>query len=98
MKCAALWAPSHAFSVWLEFVFRSGCGEGASHLNQAMMRSRVDSGGRTTLPSAVRRALDLRKGNELAYRIEAGQGILSRADRPVTANPFVALAEMVVRG
>jgi len=46
----------------------------------------------------VRRALDLRKGNELAYRIEAGQGILSRADRPVTANPFVALAEVVVRG
>ena len=41
----------------------------------------------------VRRALDLRQGDELAYRIEADRVILSRADQAVSTNPFSVFGE-----
>jgi antitoxin PrlF len=58
-----------------------------------MIRSRLVSRGRTTVPRAVRRALDLREGDELAYQIGMDGVILTRADRAVTVDPFLAFGE-----
>lgn len=49
--------------------------------------------GEKTLPGAVRRALDLREGDELAYRIEAERVILAKADQAVNTDPFSVFGE-----
>lgn len=43
-----------------------------------MITSRLTSRARTTIPQAIRNALQLRHGDELVYAIENGRAILSR--------------------
>ena len=57
------------------------------------IRSAIGSRGRTTIPRAVRRALGLRQGDELAYRIEADRVILRWTDRVVSIDPFSVFGE-----
>ena len=45
-----------------------------------MIISRMTSKAQTTIPQAVRKALDLKPGDELAYWIEDGRVVLTRAD------------------
>jgi bifunctional DNA-binding transcriptional regulator/antitoxin component of YhaV-PrlF toxin-antitoxin module len=49
--------------------------------------------GRTTVPGAVRRALDLRARDELACRIGPERVMFVRADRPVVRDPFSVFGE-----
>lgn len=46
-----------------------------------MIASRLTSKAQTTIPQAVRAALKLKEGDELAYRIEANTVILTKAHR-----------------
>jgi antitoxin PrlF len=55
-----------------------------------MIRSRIASKARTTLPAPVRKALGLRAGDLIAYRIEEGRVVMTRAEGP---DPFAAFAE-----
>ncbi len=61
--------------------------------NTVMIRSRIGHRGRTTISRAVRRALGLRQGDEIAYRIEADRVILRRTDRAVNIDPFSVFGE-----
>jgi antitoxin PrlF len=45
-----------------------------------MITSRLTSKAQTTIPQAVRTALGLRPGDELAYVIEDGRAVLTRFD------------------
>jgi antitoxin PrlF len=56
-----------------------------------MIESRFTPKSRTTLPAEVVRALDLRPGDRIAYRIAGGQVILSRGD--VVEDPFATFTE-----
>ena len=56
-----------------------------------MIQSRITSKAQTTLPAAVRKALGLKEGDLVAYRIEDGRVILTRAE-PVD-DPFVTFTE-----
>jgi antitoxin PrlF len=58
-----------------------------------MIRSKLTRDGRTTIPPAVRRALRLRAGDEIAYRISGHHAVLTRADRTATADPFAVFGE-----
>ena len=59
-----------------------------------MITSRLTSKAQTTIPQPVRAALQLREGDEIAYVIEAGHVVLTRA-RPdaATDDPFRTFAE-----
>ncbi len=59
-----------------------------------MITSRLTSKAQTTIPQAVRAALRLHEGDEIAYAIEAGRVVLTRArpDAPVE-DPFGAFTE-----
>ena len=59
-----------------------------------MITSKLTSKAQTTIPQPVRAALQLREGDEIAYAIEAGRVVLTRA-RPDAAadDPFGAFAE-----
>lgn len=60
-----------------------------------MITSKLTSKAQTTIPQAVRNALHLREGDLIAYRIEEGQVVLSRAreaDPPVD-DPFATFSE-----
>ena len=56
-----------------------------------MIQSRITSKAPTTLPAPVRKALGLWAGDLVAYRIEEGQVILTRAEP--AENPFAAFVE-----
>ncbi len=59
-----------------------------------MIKSRLTSKAQTTIPQAVRTALGLRPGDDLAYVIEEGRAVLTRVDaRPVTDDPFATFSE-----
>jgi antitoxin PrlF len=59
-----------------------------------MITSRLDRKARTTIPQAVRAALGLRVGDELAYVIEDGRAILTRRDGGLPADgPFATFSE-----
>jgi antitoxin PrlF len=45
-----------------------------------MIHSRITSKAQTTVPLAVRRALGVKAGDTLAYAIEDGRVVLTRAD------------------
>ncbi len=61
---------------------------------QPMITSRLTSKAQTTIPQAVRTALGLRPGDELAYVIEGGRAVLTRFDgRPVADDPFATFTE-----
>ena len=59
-----------------------------------MITSRLTSKAQTTIPQPVRNALRLREGDEVAYAIESGRVVLTRAepDRP-SDNPFAGFSE-----
>jgi antitoxin PrlF len=50
-----------------------------------MILSRISSKAQTTIPRAVRAALGLKQGDQIAYRIEDGRVVLTRA---APADPF----------
>ena len=59
-----------------------------------MITSKLTTKAQTTIPQAVRAALRLREGDEIAYAIEAGRVVLTRARQDgVTDDPFVAFSE-----
>ena len=45
-----------------------------------MILGKLTSKAQTTIPAAVRRALDLQPGDLIAYRIEAGQVVMTKAE------------------
>ena len=59
-----------------------------------MITSRLTSKSQTTIPQAVRTALKLREGDELAYTIDAeGRVIISRVVRETADDPFATFEE-----
>ncbi len=59
-----------------------------------MITSRLTSKAQTTIPQAVRTALGLRAGDEIAYTIEDGRAVLTRFDAPhATDDPFATFSE-----
>ena len=59
-----------------------------------MITSRLTSKAQTTIPQAVRTALGLRAGDEIAYVIEEGRAVLTRFDaRHSTDDPFATFSE-----
>jgi len=59
-----------------------------------MITSRLTSKAQTTIPQAVRTALGLRPGDEIAYVIEDGRAVLMRFDaRGRDDDPFAAFSE-----
>ncbi len=57
-----------------------------------MVRSRVTANGRTTIPASVRRALGLKAGNRIAYRLDGDRAILTRAS-PAADDPTATFQE-----
>lgn len=57
-----------------------------------MIQSRITSKAQTTIPAPVRKALGLREGDLVTYRIEAGHVILMRAETPVD-DPIAVFTE-----
>jgi antitoxin PrlF len=59
-----------------------------------MVTSKLTSKAQTTIPQAVRTALGLKAGDELAYVIENGRAVLTRVDGGPTADdPFAVFSE-----
>ena len=59
-----------------------------------MITSRLTSKAQTTIPQPVRAALRLREGDEIAYVIEEGRVVLTRARPEATGDdPFRAFSE-----
>lgn len=59
-----------------------------------MITSKLTSKAQTTIPQPVRTALHLQEGDEIAYQIEEGRVILTRAkgEHPVD-DPFATFTE-----
>ena len=58
-----------------------------------MITSRLTTKAQTTLPRAVRAALGVSAGDQLAYRIDGGSVILSKASIRQPEDPFVTFSE-----
>lgn len=59
-----------------------------------MITSKLTSKAQTTIPQAVRTALHLREGDEIAYSIEGDAVVIRKATVPSTAeDPFATFAE-----
>ena len=58
-----------------------------------MITSKLTSKAQTTIPQAVRNALKLREGDEIAYAIEADRVIMTRAASPTVDDPFATFVE-----
>jgi antitoxin PrlF len=58
-----------------------------------MIVSKITSKAQTTIPVAVRKALSLREGDLVGYRIENGQVIMTRAAGPLDDDPFALFSE-----
>ena len=59
-----------------------------------MIKSRLTSKAQTTIPQPVRNALNLREGDEIAYQIDAGRVILTKAASFVgVEDPFAVFDE-----
>ena len=58
-----------------------------------MITSRITSKAQTTIPRAVREALRVRKGDELAYKIERDRVIITKAARTSVDDPFAMFSE-----
>ena len=59
----------------------------------AMITSKITSTGQTTIPRPVRSALRVGEGDELAYRIEGDQLVLTKAKRKPIDDPFATFHE-----
>jgi len=59
-----------------------------------MITSKMTSKAQTTIPQAVRMALNLKPGDEIAYKIEDGRVILMRTETSVQGDdPFATFSE-----
>jgi antitoxin PrlF len=58
-----------------------------------MIKSKLTSKARTTIPLPVRNALRLGPGDELVYAIKGDRVILTKADRSPVDDPFAAFSE-----
>jgi antitoxin PrlF len=58
-----------------------------------LITSKITSKAQTTIPQAVRKALDVREGDELAYKIERGRVIVTKAISKPTDDPFATFVE-----
>lgn len=58
-----------------------------------MTTSKLTSKGQTTIPQAVRDALRVGPGDELAYAIEVGRVILTKASTRGLEDPFATFSE-----
>ena len=58
-----------------------------------MIVSKLGSRGRTSVPKPVRAALKLRKGDDLAYRIDRGGVVLTKAPTRPIADSFKTFEE-----
>ncbi len=58
-----------------------------------MITSKLTAKAQTTIPQAVRTALRLKPGDELAYVIQDGRVILSKAQECAIEDPFGAFHE-----
>jgi antitoxin PrlF len=58
-----------------------------------MLTSKLTSKSQTTIPQSVRAALGLRPGDEIAYRIDDGQVILTKVRTVRGDDPFKAFDE-----
>lgn len=58
-----------------------------------MITSKLTSKAQTTIPQPVREALRVRAGDELAYRIERGRVIVTKATRMPADDPFATFSE-----
>ena len=60
---------------------------------RAMITSKLTSKAQTTIPQPVRAALRLVEGDELAYEIDGGRVILTKASERGAEDPFGAFTE-----
>jgi len=58
-----------------------------------MITSRITSKAQTTVPKAVREALRVRAGDSLAYRIERGRVVVTKAGGAPADDPFAVFDE-----
>ncbi|MGA8551102.1 MAG: type II toxin-antitoxin system PrlF family antitoxin [Stellaceae bacterium] len=58
-----------------------------------MITSKITSKAQTTIPQPVRAALRVGEGDELAYRIEGDQVILTKVKRDSVDDPFATFHE-----
>jgi antitoxin PrlF len=58
-----------------------------------LITSKITSKAQTTIPQPVRAALRVGEGDELAYRIERDQVILTKAKRDPPDEPFATFHE-----
>jgi antitoxin PrlF len=58
-----------------------------------MIVSKLTSKAQTTIPQAVRSALHLKEGDEIAYSIEDGRVVLTKAAAPKGDDPFATFSE-----
>ena len=58
-----------------------------------MIKSKLSTKAQTTIPQPVRDALRLKEGDELAYEIEAGRVILTKASASPADDPFATFGE-----
>ena len=59
-----------------------------------MITSKLTSKAQTTIPQPVRAALHLREGDEIAYAVEAGRVVLTRAQpHGMADDPFRCFSE-----
>ena len=57
-----------------------------------MIQSRITSKAQTTIPAPVRKALGLKEGDLVTYRIEEGRVIMTRAEAAAD-DPFATFSE-----
>ena len=58
-----------------------------------MITSKLTSKAQTTIPRPVRKALRVRAGDELAYTIDGGRVILTKAEHAPSEDPFATFSE-----
>ncbi|CAA7613942.1 type II toxin-antitoxin system PrlF family antitoxin [Magnetospirillum sp. UT-4] len=58
-----------------------------------MITSKLTSKAQTTIPQAVRTALHLKEGDEIAYAIEDGRVVLTRVSTEPAEDPFATFGE-----
>lgn len=58
-----------------------------------MITSKLTSKAQTTIPQAVRLALGLREGDEIAYSIEDGRVVMTKSSSEQADDPFRCFTE-----
>lgn len=58
-----------------------------------MITSKITSKAQTTIPQAVRTALRVKAGDEIAYTIEGDRVILTKVSATVSDDPFATFTE-----